>query len=97
MHYRQSVAEINEDCTWDVCSYSIILNQNYRDVNPFIFIKNKHSVMPSEGFSSLEKRRNMFSEANAAQCPKKLPIQLGEADSNVSLAHFFKILVHFKF
>jgi hypothetical protein len=53
--------------------------------------------MPSEGFSSLEKRRNMFSEANAAQCPKKLPIQLGEADSNVSLAHFFKILVHFKF
>jgi hypothetical protein len=30
--------------------------------NPFIFIKNKRRVIPSESFSALKKRRDMSSE-----------------------------------
>jgi hypothetical protein len=36
-------------------------------VNPFIYIRNKHRVISSEGFSALEKKHHdMFSEVNAA-------------------------------
>jgi hypothetical protein len=48
-------------------------------INPFIFIKNKHRVMSSEGFSVLKKCCHMFSARNAAQpvgCDSPLQIIL---------------------
>jgi hypothetical protein len=41
------------------------------DVNPFLFIKNKMLIIPSEGFSALEKNAVVYSQR------AMLPIQLG--------------------
>jgi hypothetical protein len=35
-------------------------------IEPFLFIKNKQLFISSKGYSVLEKRRDMFSEGNAA-------------------------------
>jgi hypothetical protein len=53
--------------------------------NPFIFIKNKHHVVSSEGFSALEKNAVIWSQR------AMLPIH-PTTDSNVRLVQFFKNL-----
>jgi hypothetical protein len=57
--------------------YSFFILQGHYRINPFIFIKNKRSVVSSEGFLALEKRCDVFSEGDAVhpvRCDSPLQI-----------------------
>ncbi len=80
---RANSTKLQKTCGPRFCSYTV-----GNKFNPFLFIKNKCLFISSEGFSSLKK---ILWYVLRRQCCLSSRVWQPAADSNISLAHFFKI------